>query len=415
MNRIVGSAQCFREALRQTSNQPGRVYEWPVGINRVKGNEEIILIPLELNHGRSLRHIRLVISEILTPPRRVAADPTALLIVDNDTCRGAIVGFRVLNSTTFEPMNHLYLVGPGLHQVPLSPSGIQPNSNHLVPPPRLSRTIGALGQDAWKRIAGLRYVIVGAGRTGSLLARLLLQLGIRHLSLIDFDEVQESNLGEMADFVGGENIGKHKVEAIMKKLLAMYPEAEVNAVRTSISNLAALHAVKQSDVLFCCSDHDTARLVTTLVASMYCRVLIDTASGISRESDSRMGVSIRLALPSRCLCCLGGLRLEGTWSWLDTSEQEFHVERIWTQERQGSLASISNLSASLAVRCLEDLVLERLSESIWLQGEFSNGRLQVSYPTSRRDASECPICSRIAGRGDDALGEVPAIIQELCQ
>jgi hypothetical protein len=244
---------------------------------------------------------------------------------------------------------------------------------------------------------------------------MLLQLGIHHLSLVDFDEVEETNLGEMADFVGQENLGKQKVAAITEKLLVMYPEAEINALRTSISNLAALHVVKRSDVLFCCSDHDTARLMTTIVASMYCRVLIDAASGISHESDSRIGVSIRLALPGRCLCCLGGLRMEGTWDWLSSNERGFHTGRIWTRERQGSLASVSNLSASLAMRCLEDLVLERLSESIWLQGEFSNGRLQVSYPRSNRDASECPICSRLTGRGDDGLGDVPAIMQELCQ
>ena len=86
----------------------------------------------------------------------------------------------------------------------------------------------------------------------------------------------------------------------------------------------ALVRIKEADVLFCCVDNDAARLVTTTLATLYLKPLIDVGTGIffppptSLQSNEvgtiappaprQMGCDVRCVLPGdACLLCAGGL------------------------------------------------------------------------------------------------------------
>jgi hypothetical protein len=71
-------------------------------------------------------------------------------------------------------------------------------NDSLLPPPKprstLSTTISAWGAQAQANLARLHIGVAGLGGAGSIVAESLARMGIQHISLIDFDSVEEVNL-----------------------------------------------------------------------------------------------------------------------------------------------------------------------------------------------------------------------------
>src|SRR6476469_2777536 len=68
------------------------------------------------------------------------------------------------------------------------------------------------GEDSLAQLAGVRIALCGAGALGSHLAEHLLRQGVRQLTVIDFDRVEQHNLGTQSYEEG--DIGSFKVGAL---------------------------------------------------------------------------------------------------------------------------------------------------------------------------------------------------------
>lgn len=158
---------------------------------------------------------------------------------------------------------------------------------------RWSRTIGALDYDTWRTMCSLHCTIIGVGRTGSLVARTLSQMGASHLTLVDPDRVELHNLDAM-DGVGARDVGRAKVEAVADSLLPLaLPALQIRALQESILALQALVAAKESDVLIACVDNDTGRLAVATIAALYGKPLLDIGTGVYGSGSRRqMGTDV---------------------------------------------------------------------------------------------------------------------------
>ncbi|MBN8524719.1 MAG: ThiF family adenylyltransferase [Planctomycetes bacterium] len=103
------------------------------------------------------------------------------------------------------------------------------------------RNAGYVPPAVQQRLAGLRILIAGCGM-GSVLAEVLLRLGVLHLHLVDGDVVEGHNLNRQ-DFAATD-LGRAKVDALRERLLAINPAATIVAVRGLVTpdNAAALVA-----------------------------------------------------------------------------------------------------------------------------------------------------------------------------
>lgn len=127
------------------------------------------------------------------------------------------------------PIGRLSLVGSGMHRLVAAPlsnwasgqasragdhgpkESAQDDARATRSQARWSRTIGALGgYDAWHRLSRLHIGVVGCGRTGSLVAGMLVRLGLRRITLVDEDRVEFHNLGEM-EHITERDLGLPKV------------------------------------------------------------------------------------------------------------------------------------------------------------------------------------------------------------
>ncbi|MCD2256379.1 sulfur carrier protein ThiS adenylyltransferase ThiF [Lactobacillus sp. CC-MHH1034] len=102
-------------------------------------------------------------------------------------------------------------------------------------------------QDSTDQLAAAHVTIAGAGGLGSNIAIALTRIGVGHLTLIDFDVVELSNLNRQQFKLS--QIGVPKVVALKQNLQEFNPFIEIKTVQTKIEhdNVAALFA--EADII----------------------------------------------------------------------------------------------------------------------------------------------------------------------
>lgn len=92
-----------------------------------------------------------------------------------------------------------------------------------------------LGEDVMQRMAQCRVLVVGVGGVGSWCAESLVRTGIQHLTIVDSDVVDVTNINRqlMATTL---TVGMPKVEVLKERLLQINPQADIEAVRGRYSD-----------------------------------------------------------------------------------------------------------------------------------------------------------------------------------
>ena len=92
-----------------------------------------------------------------------------------------------------------------------------------------SRSEALLGAEAMKALRTKRVIIFGVGGVGSYAAEALIRTGLTHLTIVDGDTVQPSNINRQLPATRAP-LGMPKVEALKERLLSINPDAEIEAV-----------------------------------------------------------------------------------------------------------------------------------------------------------------------------------------
>ena len=92
-----------------------------------------------------------------------------------------------------------------------------------------SRSEALLGAEGLDRLRNVRVIIFGVGGVGSWCAEALIRTGLTHLTIVDGDVVQPSNVNRQLPATR-ETLGRPKVEALRERLLSINPDAEIVAV-----------------------------------------------------------------------------------------------------------------------------------------------------------------------------------------
>ena len=92
-----------------------------------------------------------------------------------------------------------------------------------------TRTIQLLGEEEFRALQNANVILFGVGGVGGWCAEALLRTGIGHLTLVDFDRVDTTNLNRQL-VATYDNIGKSKVQEMQKRLLSIIPDADVQII-----------------------------------------------------------------------------------------------------------------------------------------------------------------------------------------
>ena len=93
-----------------------------------------------------------------------------------------------------------------------------------------SRSTALLGKESMALLQSKRVILFGIGGVGSWCAEALIRTGLRHLTIVDDDIVQSSNINRQLPALPA-TLGRPKVAVLRERLLAINPEAEIIAIQ----------------------------------------------------------------------------------------------------------------------------------------------------------------------------------------
>jgi sulfur-carrier protein adenylyltransferase/sulfurtransferase len=135
----------------------------------------------------------------------------------------------------------------------LSTAELQRYSRHLIMP-----EVTAEGQ---RRLKAARVLCIGAGGLGSPTALYLAAAGIGTIGIVDFDEVDLSNLQRQI-LHGTKDIGRGKLESAQDRLRDINPEIEIELHRCRFSSENAPQIVSEYDIVVDGSDNFATRYLS---------------------------------------------------------------------------------------------------------------------------------------------------------
>ena len=98
-----------------------------------------------------------------------------------------------------------------------------------------------------QRLSAVRVILFGTGGVGSWCAEALVRSGIAHLTIVDFDDVAESNINRQLPATSL-TIGQKKAEVLLTRLKEITPDADIRCLTRPF---------RETDSrLFCLQDYD---------------------------------------------------------------------------------------------------------------------------------------------------------------
>lgn len=244
--------------------------------------------------------------------------------------------------------------------IPTSSPGGQPEQTNQE---EHARQVLAFTQSGQTHISNASVGIVGVGGIGSIVFHVLVRLGVEDITVIDDDLIEGSNLSRV---VGSrpEDVaeGLPKVEIMRRLGQQISPGARITPIKGTVIDLSVASRLLDLDVIFCCTDTHSSRMVLTRICSQYLIPLIDMGVDIQPSKEGkirRVGGRVMVLLPTDpCLDCLGVINPE-IISREMAADQYVHTPYVQgvEDEHDPAVISFNGTLASLAVTEFINLML----------------------------------------------------------
>ena len=148
-----------------------------------------------------------------------------------------------------------------------------------------------MGDASLQRLHDIRVILFGVGGVGSWCAESLVRSGVKHLTIVDSDRVNISNVNRQL-MATTETVGRVKVDALKERLLAINPEAEITAIQ-DIYNAenAASFQLNEYDVIIDAIDSLAEKAHLLLTASRTNALLFSSMGAALKMDPTRIQVA----------------------------------------------------------------------------------------------------------------------------
>ena len=167
---------------------------------------------------------------------------------------------------------------------------------------RYSRHIllDAIGVEGQARLLASHALIIGAGGLGSPAALYLGSAGVGHITVLDHDRVDTTNLQRQIAHTMG-RVGEYKVQSIATALGQINPDIEVSAVTARADDALLDALVPTADIVLDCTDNFSSRHAINRACVRHRRPLV---SGAALRMDGQVSVFDPRQAQAPCYACL---------------------------------------------------------------------------------------------------------------
>ncbi len=147
------------------------------------------------------------------------------------------------------------------------------------------------GETGLSKLQSAHVVVIGIGGVGSWAVEALARNAIGQLTLIDLDNIAESNVNRQIHALN-ENMGKAKVTAMQERLLQINPNCKVIEIEDfiTVDNVQSLLDF-DFDIILDCTDDAKAKVVLASFCKQQNKPLMMSGSAGGRLDASRMQIA----------------------------------------------------------------------------------------------------------------------------
>ncbi len=148
-----------------------------------------------------------------------------------------------------------------------------------------SRTEMLMGAEAMERLRRTRVVVFGLGGVGSWCAEALVRSGVGHLTMVDPDYVDVTNINRQLPALSS-TLGRPKVEVLRERFLDINPEAEIVARQERFMvETAANFGIEEFDYVIDAIDSIQDKIELILSTTHYPLPTLYSSMGAARKMD----------------------------------------------------------------------------------------------------------------------------------
>ena len=229
------------------------------------------------------------------------------------------------------------------------------------------------GVEGQERVSQSHALIVGAGGLGSPTALYLASAGVGHITLIDHDVVDVSNLQRQIAHTQ-DRVGQHKVESLKKAMTQINPEVQVECIAQRADSVLLNQHVAMADVVLDCTDNFETRHAINLACVQHIKPLV---SGSALRMDGQVAVYDIRQNHAPCYACVF------------PPTQQFEETRCATMGVLAPLVGIiGSLQATEALKILSGMGASTVGQLILFNAKFMEWQ---TLQTHRH--AHCPVCS----------------------
>ena len=229
-----------------------------------------------------------------------------------------------------------------------------------------------IGIEGQQRILASRALIIGAGGLGSPVALYLGSAGVGHITVVDHDVVDLTNLQRQVAHSMA-SMGQPKVASMLSAIAAINPEVQVAAVQARADAALLDTLVAQADVVLDCCDNFATRQAINAACFKH---RIPLVSGAAIRFDGQISVYDARDSSSPCYACIF------------SPTTTFEETRCATMGVFAPLVGIiGSMQAAEALKLLSKTGQSLAGRLLMLDGrsmEFSEVRIARQ--------SDCPVC-----------------------
>jgi len=141
---------------------------------------------------------------------------------------------------------------------------------------KYSRNMGIMNSDDLEIIKKTRALVIGVGGLGGYIANSLIRMGVIHITIIDSDDFDESNLNRQI-FSDINTLNESKVYSTKNQLLKINPDAKIKVVHSRFNLEMDLSFMSRIDIVFDAVDNIKSKLSIEKACSKYNITLIHGA------------------------------------------------------------------------------------------------------------------------------------------
>jgi vancomycin resistance protein VanJ len=275
---------------------------------------------------------------------------------------------------------------------------------------RFARQILAFGEEGQLAISQVSMGVVGAGGMGSAIIEGLARLGVRHVTVIDPDVAEISNINRVSGMTLEDgHTRRAKVEIAERTVSSIASNPKVKAIQESVFATASVQCLKDCDIIIAATDNHATRMFAQRIGAQYLIPVVSVGVNIEVAEDASLddvSGEFAIALPGAAGWCLACARVydaeRAAIELADAVEQKRWIQRGYIDGADVKAPAVSHLNgvvANLALAEIHNLIAPFKEFVSYLTYSQQRNEL-MPYTISRNQT--CAICSDTAllGLGD---------------